>query len=91
MAGPVTYTKGEGVQVAIGKRWLDARVEEIIDPDFVRIRLCTGRQNTMTMPASSDRLRKWGDGKVAVSKPGPGRWKGQARKRWSDALVKRGK
>lgn len=82
MTDPATvYTVDESVQIAIGKRWLDARVEEIIAPGFVRIRLCTGLQSTMTMPASSDRLRKWGEGKLAKKRAPMKGWKPPRSKR----------
>ena len=62
MTGPApVYTTGEGVQVLMGRAWRDAWIEELIDPDYVRVRLATGAKQTETLSASSERLRKWGD------------------------------
>ena len=91
MTAPI-YTVSEAVQVRVGNRWRNATVEKLNQHkgfvEVVAVYEDRGAKRRALLDSASPDLRKWGEGKIAPSKPGPGRWKGRAKKRWSDALVK---
>ena len=74
----ITYTAPEAVQIRVGNRWRNATVEKVRQfrgmCEVTVVYEDRGKPVRALLDAASPDLRKWGEGKPAKSRPGPGNY-----------------